>query len=147
MVELFSRPFRRDLFRRSPIRELMDADPIIVKVGIDIDELAQKLVSAGLQQMPDGLLVISEQGNYAGIGNAQNLLSEVTKRKQAHLYQLAHYDALTGLPNRVLFRDRLAMAMSQAERTQPKMAVAFFDIDHFKRIHDALGHPAGGELL
>jgi predicted signal transduction protein with EAL and GGDEF domain len=74
-------------------------------------------------------------------------LSDVTKRKQAHLYQLAHYDALTSLPNRVLFRDRLATALRGDSTAGRKMALVMFDIDHFKRINDTLGHPAGDELL
>ena len=147
MVEMFSRPFRRDLFGRRPVSDFMDTTPIVVHVDTDIDELAQKLVSAGLQQMLDGFLVVGAGGDYAGIGNAQNLLSEVTKRKQAHLYQLAHFDALTGLPNRVLFRDRLTVAINHAARAGSRVAVAFVDIYHFKRINDTLGHPAGDELL
>lgn len=147
MVELFSRPFRRDLFGRREIRHLMDADPIIVHAATDIDDLAQTLVAAGLQQMLDGFLVIGADGSYAGIGNAQTLLSEMTKRKEAHLYQMAHYDALTGLPNRILFRDRLTVALEQAARSLAQVAVVFIDIDHFKRINDTLGHPAGDDLL
>nr|WP_240902126.1 EAL domain-containing protein [Wenzhouxiangella sp. XN24] len=147
MVEMFSRPFRRDLFGRREIRHLMDPDPIIVHATTDIDDLAQTLVAAGLQQMLDGFLVVGADGSYAGIGNAQTLLSEMTKRKEAHLYQMAHYDALTGLPNRILFRDRLTMALEQASRSLAQVAVVFLDIDHFKRINDTLGHPAGDDLL
>lgn len=147
MVEMFSRPYHRDLFGRYPIARFMDAAPIIVETTIDIDDLAQKLVSAGLQQMLNGFLVVDETGAFAGIGNAQNLLSEVTKRKQAHLHRLAHYDALTGLANRVLFRERLHYALEQASRTERQVGIVFIDIDHFKRINDTLGHQAGDELL
>lgn len=147
MVEMFSRPFHRDLFGRKSISRFMDTDPIIVDVAIDIDELAERLVSAGLQQMLDGFLLVDGAGRYAGIGNAQTLFSEVTRRKQAHLYRLAHYDALTSLPNRVMFRERLAAALRGDGATQGKTALAMFDIDHFKRINDTLGHPAGDDLL
>lgn len=147
VVELFSRPYRRDLFRRHPIARFMDARPIIVDIATDIDDLARRLVTAGLQQMLDGFLVVGPGGLYAGIGNAQNLLSEVTKRKQAHLHQMAHFDALTGLPNRILFRERLAAALSQSQRHGKPVAVVFIDVDHFKRINDTLGHPVGDELL
>lgn len=59
----------------------------------------------------------------------------------------AHYDALTGLPNRSLFYDRLRQAMAAADRRRREVAVIYLDIDHFKRVNDTHGHPAGDELL
>ncbi len=59
----------------------------------------------------------------------------------------AHHDALTGLPNRVLFEDRLAMAIAHAHRQQKQLAVLFLDLDQFKVINDSLGHALGDKLL
>ncbi|MEO7557765.1 MAG: EAL domain-containing protein [Gammaproteobacteria bacterium] len=77
------------------------------------------------------------------------VFSDITKRKgdEQHLRSLAQYDALTGLPNRNLFRDRLRQAMSRASRTQKMLALMFLDIDHFKDINDTLGHDAGDSVL
>ena len=60
---------------------------------------------------------------------------------------LAFYDSLTRLPNRVLYKERLAQALVRAERTHKLVAVCFLDLDHFSRINDTLGHDLGDVLL
>jgi diguanylate cyclase (GGDEF)-like protein/PAS domain S-box-containing protein len=76
------------------------------------------------------------------------MLRDITVRKEmeARLSRLAQYDALTGLPNRALFMDRLASALSRAERNHSRLALMFLDLDGFKSINDTFGHE-GGDLL
>lgn len=69
------------------------------------------------------------------------------KRSQERLYKLAHNDNLTGLPNRILFRDRLKQSIAYANRQKRSVALLFIDLDRFKIINDSLGHPVGDRLL
>ena len=77
------------------------------------------------------------------------ILRDITDRRltQERLSFLANFDSLTGLPNRVLFRDRLEQAMARARRSRQPMALMFLDLDHFKVINDSLGHEVGDQLL
>jgi diguanylate cyclase (GGDEF)-like protein len=74
---------------------------------------------------------------------------DVTRRKDAEdqIRRLAYFDALTGLPNRLMFTEQLFRAIANADRKREHVAVLFVDLDHFKRVNDTLGHSAGDELL
>jgi diguanylate cyclase (GGDEF)-like protein/PAS domain S-box-containing protein len=77
------------------------------------------------------------------------LLSDITERKQQQqqLEQLAHYDPLTNLPNRVLFADRFSQVIAHSKRTSNQLAVCFLDLDDFKSVNDTHGHDVGDQLL
>ncbi|NWN83697.1 MAG: EAL domain-containing protein [Halomonas sp.] len=78
-----------------------------------------------------------------------SISSDITliKEHERQLEYLAHYDALTGLPNRVLLADRLGQAMAHEQRLGRRLAVAYLDLDGFKAINDRFGHAAGDHLL
>ncbi|MBP5985725.1 MAG: EAL domain-containing protein [Azonexus sp.] len=77
------------------------------------------------------------------------IFSDITliKQHQQRLEHLAHFDALTQLPNRMLLGDRMQLAMSQTDRSGKMLAVCYLDLDNFKPINDQFGHAAGDYLL
>ncbi len=74
---------------------------------------------------------------------------DITERRhaEARIEFLAHHDVLTGLPNRVLLRDRFEQTLARTQRSQSLVALLFLDLDNFKRVNDTLGHVAGDQLL
>ena len=83
------------------------------------------------------------------VQNYVALFTDITSLKdyQSQLERIAHYDALTGLPNRVLFADRLAQALLRSQRHKKALSVVYLDLDGFKAINDTYGHACGDELL
>jgi diguanylate cyclase (GGDEF)-like protein/PAS domain S-box-containing protein len=77
------------------------------------------------------------------------ILRDISERKrfEQQIIQLAYYDSLTGLPNRLLFKNRLEQSMANAQRYGTKIVMIFLDLDHFKNINDNLGHTIGDMLL
>ena len=77
------------------------------------------------------------------------IINDVTdsKKAQQEIERLAYYDTLTGLPNRVLIKDRLQQAVAQAQRSRALVGVLALDLDHFKKINDSLGIGCGDQML
>lgn len=98
---------------------------------------------------PEALTIIRVKNAEGVVINHLAIFSDISERRlaQERIQQLAHYDVLTGLPNRVLFNDRLEQAMIAAQRNHSKISLLFLDIDRFKQINDTLGHGVGDQLL
>lgn len=93
--------------------------------------------------------ISSVRGDHGEVSHFVGIFSDITrlKEQETRLRVMAHYDSLTGLPNRVLFSDRLQQAMALSRRQGSKLAVVYIDLDEFKPVNDAFGHDAGDQLL
>lgn len=90
--------------------------------------------------------VLSENTDSSGVYGVARDITESKRADELIAYQ-AYHDILTDLPNRLLFKDRLNLALLQAKRKKNMLAVLFVDLDRFKVVNDSLGHPVGDELL
>jgi diguanylate cyclase (GGDEF)-like protein len=96
------------------------------------------------------LMTISAVRDAAGqLTHYVGVFTDITQKKESEqrLEHLAHHDALTDLPNRSLFRDRLQQAMRKSRRDDQSLALLFIDLDRFKDVNDTFGHVTGDQLL
>jgi diguanylate cyclase (GGDEF)-like protein len=126
----------------------------------------QKIISKPVEQLATAMNSVSQDKDYSRriannridemgvlIENFNNMLTQIQHRdhelsdQRKHLDHLAHHDCLTGLPNRLLFRDRLSHALSRGQRSGNKVGLLFLDLDRFKNINDTLGHDIGDIVL
>lgn len=145
--------------------EVLGKNPRILRSGLHDDEfysaLWNSLVETGnwygeiWNRRKNGdiyaaMMTISAVQDIQGITqNYVNLFTDITplKEHQRQLEYIAHYDALTGLPNRVLLADRLKQAMARSHRNGFALAVLYLDLDGFKTVNDQHGHDTGDQLL
>ena len=121
--------------------------PILMMTGLDDIASIDHAFEVGATDF------ITKPLNYAILGHRVRYLLrtmqafESVRKSKKEIHHLAFYDALTNLPNRRLFGDRLQQAVEQARRNNHLMGILFIDIDNFKRINDSFGHSIGDKLL
>ncbi|MEQ1560944.1 MAG: EAL domain-containing protein, partial [Methyloglobulus sp.] len=131
------------------LRELPDSQniPILIMTGTDDLQSVNRAYEVGATDF------ITKPINLPLLGHRVRYMlrsSETTKHlmeSEQRLHQLAYFDDLTELPNRLSFRENLQVMISLASRQTMKLAVLFLDIDGFKRINDSLGHHQGDEVI
>lgn len=150
--------YSRDEFARMNYRNLTDEETTrkVLQVCDDVYRTGKPSRGVEIEVIKkDGTMIVVEisvslildsRGHELGF---RNLMRDVTGRKKSEetIRQLAYHDALTGLPNRLLFTDRLNMAITRAKRNRQYLAVMMLDLDYFKDINDTLGHHMGDRLL
>ena len=142
------------LYRQEDRENLKEYIPVLMETGVYDAELYLVKKSKDLVPISFSLsLLRNESGKPIGIvginkDNTQRKNAEDALHVQKNIlrYQ-AHHDALTGLPNRVLFADRLEQGIKKAKRHQSGLALFFIDLDKFKHINDSLGHGVGDSVL
>lgn len=128
------------------------------QTGVDLAKDHRKLLHVGLTHTLTGLHKNGYEfpieltlGSWINDGTLYfcGHIVDITERKKAEekLLHQAHFDSLTNLPNRFLSLDRLTQLMQISDRNQHKIAVAFLDLDDFKKVNDTLGHDTGDKLL
>lgn len=148
-----------DLMQRGPITFYDLAEH---PAGVVVEPLAERgvvsgaAVTLGDRERPMGQLCAYSRTKRAFTTDDTNLLQAIShvlatavhaRRAEDQARHDAMHDPITGLPNRVLFSDRLAQALARTERDRSPLAVLLLDIDRFKLINDSLGHQVGDELL
>ncbi len=123
--------------------KMLDNNSFLIVPGTIKDEVSI-VIGLGYKNLSnfteEDILLVQDFTNHVAVA-----VSNATWEEQ--LYHMAHYDSLTGLPNRMLMRDRLQQNLAKSERKKSFLAVLFIDLDRFKYVNDSLGHLAGDLLL
>ena len=145
LVLLYTRRFSK------PLEQLAESSARIAQLDFTHDrpissDIAEIRQLADAQEKMRGMLSDYQRTVDSQSDSLQHQITEL-RHAESRLEHLSQHDPLTGLPNRLLFNDRLSAAVSRAERHDTRFAVIFLDLDRFKAVNDSQGHPVGDQVL
>ena len=139
MVDLFARPFRRELFGRKSCELFMDQAPLVVDQHATIQELAMMLSMAPTRYLSDGFIVTGD-GKYLGVGSSRDLMATITEMQ---LSAARYANPLTQLPGNVPINEHVDRMLSAGN----PFVAAYIDIDDFKPFNDTFGYRRGDDVI
>ena len=146
--EVIGRPLSDFLSHKSQRLAEKSVLPAFFKAG-HVENIPYQMLKKTGETIDILLSAVAERNDQGEVEHSLAVVTDVTERRKAEreIQKLAYYDTLTGLPNRLLFLDRLHLALAQARREGRNVGVLFLDLDRFKSINDTMGHVAGDMLL
>lgn len=138
-IDRFARPYRRELYGKRPCSTFMNPEPLVVDADSSVQELSLRVADSGQRALMDGFIV-AQQGGYAGVGSAQDLVREITELQ----IQAARYaNPLTLLPGNVPIAQHVERLLGHHRG----FVVCYFDLDNFKPFNDVFGYQRGDEAI
>ena len=138
-IDLFAKPFQRELHGKKPCSELIQSDPLLVEKNMPIEELSHFLVEADSRHFADGF-IITENERYIGVASGQDLLRELT---QMQLEAARYANPLTLLPGNVPINEHIERLL----HANTPFVACYCDLDHFKPFNDTYSYRKGDEMI
>lgn len=139
VLEMFAKPFNRELYGKKECTLLMDQRPMIVDKNISLQELSRLVVSAQKHYLADGY-IITDEGRYVGMGNSHDLMRALT---ELQLSAARYANPLTLLPGNVPINEQIEYLLEH----HVDFTACYFDLDHFKPFNDCYGYRRGDDMI
>ncbi|MBE9608921.1 GGDEF domain-containing protein [Chitinilyticum piscinae] len=139
LLNLFARPYGRELHGQRPCATLMDTTPLQVEHTLSLQELSLIVSSGEHRHLADGF-ILTDQGRYLGMGTGRDLMRAIT---ELQITAARYANPLTGLPGNRPIQEHIQSLLDDAQ----SFVVIYADLDHFKPFNDLYGYASGDELL